>query len=87
MRFSATLSVGKTPFPPGINEMPFRAVMSAGVFVMFSPLNVTLPAVGLTRPQMPLSRVDFPAPLVPSRATISPSATSKSTPKRICTGP
>ena len=86
-RFSSTDSVGNTPFPPGISEMPLRAVTSAGTLVMSSPLKVTVPAVGRTRPQMPLSKVDLPAPLVPSSATISPSRTSKSTPKRICTWP
>ena len=86
-RFSSTERVGNTPLPPGISEIPWRAVMSADVLVMSSPLKVTVPAVGRTRPQMPFSNVDFPAPLVPRSATISPSMTSKSTPKRICTGP
>ena len=86
-RFSVTDKVGNTPLPPGMSEIPLRAVMSADVLVMSSSLNVTVPAVGRTRPQMPLSNVDLPAPLVPRSATISPSTTSKSTPKRICTGP
>ena len=42
---------------------------------------------GSMSPETAFSSVDFPAPLVPRRATISPSSTSKSTPKRTCTGP
>ncbi len=43
-------------------------------------------AVGLDDPaRWPCSSVDLPAPFVPRRATHSPSATSRSTPKSTCT--
>ena len=42
-RFSATVSVGNTPLPPGISEMPRWVVTSAGRFVTSSPLKATVP--------------------------------------------
>ena len=55
---------------------------SAGRLVMSRPSKMHGAAVG-RRPgrDTALSSVDLPAPLVPSRATISPSAMSRSTPK------
>ena len=82
-----TVSVGNTPLPPGMSEMPRWVVTSADRLVTSSPWKCTVPAFGRTRPQMPFNRVDLPAPFVPSSATISPGATSKSTSNRICTGP
>ena len=86
-RFSATVRVGKMPLPPGISAAPLWVTRSADRPVMSSPLKVTVPALGAFSPQIALSRVDLPAPLVPRRATTSPRFTSRSTPKRIWTGP
>ena len=49
---------------------------------MSRPSKTMVPAPGSTEPLIALRRVDLPAPFVPRRATISPSRTSKSTPKR-----
>ena len=86
-RFSSTERVGKTPRPPGMSDRPCRATASACSPVIASPSSQTAPPPTLTSPLAPFSRVDLPAPFVPSSATISPSCTSRSTPKRICTGP
>ena len=75
------------PLPPGMREMPRRAIFSAGSPAMFWPSNVILPAVGGRRPTIDLSNVDFPAPLVPSRASMSSEATAVSTPKSTCSEP
>ena len=72
-RFSATVSPGKMPRPPGTWTMPRAAVRSGCSPVIGSPSNQTLPPSGSTMPEMALSVVDLPAPLVPSSATISPS--------------
>ena len=45
-RFSATVSVGNTPLPPGISDRPRRAISSAGRRVMSRPSKVTLPLPG-----------------------------------------
>ena len=86
-RFSSTVRVGKMPRPPGMSDSPMRAMASAGSPAMLAPCSFTDPPPTLTSPLAPLRRVDLPAPLVPRRATISPSWTSRSTPKRIWTGP
>ena len=75
-RFSATVRVGNTPWPPGIWATPRAAITWAGWPVMSSPSITTRPASGGARPEMALSSVDLPAPLVPSRATASPPATA-----------
>ena len=86
-RCSSTVTVGKIPLPPGMSETPARVTASASAPVMSRPSRVIRPAAGSMSPEMALSSVDLPAPLVPRRATISPSSTSKSTPKRTWTGP
>src|SRR5258707_1644063 len=48
--------------------------------VMSSPSNVIEPERARGLPQIVISRVDLPAPLAPIRVTISPLATSRSTP-------
>jgi len=75
------------PLPPGMSDTPARVTASASAPVMSCPSSVIFPAVGVISPDTALRSVDLPAPLVPRRATISPSVTSKSTPKRTCTGP
>jgi hypothetical protein len=79
-RFSATVSDGKTPWPPGTCVTPRAAISSGGVWVMSRPSKTMAPPLASTSPEMARSSVDFPAPFVPRRATISPSSTSKSTP-------
>ena len=51
--------------------------LSAGVWVMSSPINLMEPVLERSRPETVLSVVDLPAPLAPIRATISPSLTLK----------
>ncbi len=75
-RFSATLSVGKMPSPPGTCAMPSRAISSGGTWVMSCPSKTTAPPLASTTPPMARSSVDLPAPFAPSSATISPSAIS-----------
>ncbi len=86
-RFSATVSDGNTPCPPGIWDRCSAAIRSGASLVMSLPSKCTVPALTGTVPLMALSNVDLPAPLVPSRAMISPSPMSTSTPNRTCTSP
>jgi hypothetical protein len=85
MMFSATVRPGKMPRPPGMWMTPRAAVSWGGMWVMSRPSNTMAPADASWVPEMARSSVDLPAPLVPSRAMISPSVTSKSTPKRTWT--
>ncbi len=55
--------------------------------VRSSPSSAIEPAVGATRPLIARSSVVLPAPLVPSTATVSPGATSRSSPNSTCTRP
>jgi len=72
---------GKIRRPSGACAMP-RATISCGASSFSrSPSNTIWPTVGLGRPQMVISRVDLPAPLAPISDTISPAATSRSTPR------
>ena len=86
-RFSPTVRLGNTPWPPGTWVMPKAAISLGGAWVMSRPSKITAPLSASTTPQMALSSVDLPAPLVPSRATISPSSISKSTSNSTCTLP
>ena len=47
----------------------------------------TWPEVAASRPVITMSSDDFPEPLGPTRATDWPSATERSTPRNISTGP
>ncbi len=51
------------------------------------PLTRTLPRSGTSWPRMQLNSVDLPEPLGPITPRISPSRTSKETPRRACTPP
>src|SRR5947209_8607809 len=65
--------------------MPALTTSSGRAPVMSRWSKVTFPERVATRPLSVPSRVDLPAPLAPIRATSSPSAISRSTPKS--TGP
>jgi hypothetical protein len=54
---------------------------------MSSPSKRIRPAAARGVPQMVISSVDLPAPLAPMRVTISPSPTSRSTPRSAWIGP
>lgn len=58
-----------------------------GFPVTSRPSSRMRPPDGGTRPVMAFSRLDFPAPLAPTMATVSPSATQRSTPKRAWADP
>ena len=86
-RFSATVSPGYTPRPPGAWAIPRRARASGAAPLTSRPSKVTVPFRAGVRPEMARTSVDFPAPLVPSRATTSPAATARSTPNSTCSDP
>ncbi len=67
------------------SEMP-SAIASAGLPGV-RPLIVTVPSSGVWMPAATFISVDLPAPLPPTRPTISPAATSKSTPRSAMTPP
>ena len=55
--------------------------------LMSTPEWLMVPRLGATRPEIARSTVDLPAPLVPSSAIVSPSRSSRFTPKSTCTWP
>ena len=81
MRFSSTLSSGKSSRPSGTCEIPRRAIVSHASPSIRCPRKLTVPLGGETSPEMHLSVVDFPAPLAPSSVTIEPSGTLNDTPR------
>ena len=80
MRFSSTVSSGKSSRPSGTCEIPRRAIVSQGSPSIRCPRKLTVPRAAGTSPEMHLSVVDFPAPLAPSSVTMEPSGTLKETP-------
>ena len=81
------MSDGNTPRPPGTWMTPLRAIRCGPMPLMSTPLWLIVPCVGLTRPEIARSTVDLPAPFVPSSAIVSPSRSSRLTPKSTCTWP
>ncbi len=71
---------GKMRRPSGTCATPRRTIWKVGSAVMSSPSSRIVPLRARGLPQIVISRVDLPAPLAPIRVTISPFATSRSTP-------
>ena len=71
---------GKMRRPSGDLATPRRTISCVGELVMSSPSKTTRPWRARGLPQIVISSVDLPAPLAPIRVTISPCATSTSTP-------
>src|SRR3989442_4416530 len=67
--------------------MPWRTMRCAGQPEVFVPLITTSPPAIGTIPEIAFRQVDLPLPLGPRRATASPSASTKSTPRRISRAP
>jgi hypothetical protein len=71
--------------PPVCSIAPITPCSIACLGVM--PNTLTVPASGEDRPSSMSIVVDLPAPLGPRRATVSPAATERSTPRTACTSP
>ena len=80
-RFSSTVSSWKIRRPSGTCAIPMETSVCAGTDVMSFPRNETRPACLGISPATACIIVVFPAPFAPMRATISPSFTSKETPR------
>src|SRR5664279_350677 len=83
VRFSYTLRVEKIPRSSGTKPMPRFAIRSERHVPIALPSKVTLPLRLGSIPMIVRKVVVFPAPLRPTSVTISPAATSKSTPRTI----
>ena len=66
--------------PSGACAMRSRAISCVGRRVMSCPSNTIEPSRARGLPKIVIIRVDLPAPFAPISVTISPSATSMSTP-------
>ena len=66
---------------------PKRTMRSGASPLIGWPSNSTEPLHAGSSPDTHLRRVDLPVPLPPSSATMAPSVTVKSTPRRILTLP
>ena len=55
--------------------------------IMFLPETQISPASGCIKPMRCLSKTDLPPPLRPIITSVSPTATSRSTPRKICSSP
>ena len=75
LRFSRTVSSGKSSRPSGTCEIPRRTIFSEGRPSILRPRKLTVPRAGRASPEMLLRVVDLPAPLAPSRVTMEPSST------------
>ena len=73
---------------PWVTWVSPRRTMTWGLrFWISSPSNSIVPSHTGSSPETALSRVDLPVPLPPSSATMRPSGTVMSIPRRICTLP
>src|SRR5579871_1627887 len=80
-RFSNTDSRPKIRRPSGTWTTPRATMPWGGTSVKSWPSRRTVPRCGRSNPLMVLSVVLFPAPFAPIRVTISPSCTSRDTPR------
>ena len=76
-RFSSTVISWKMRRPSGTCTSPLRTILSAGMCMMSSPMNLMEPVRERSKPERVFKVVDLPAPFAPISATISPSFTSK----------